>query len=201
MRTLFLATRNKHKIGELAATLGADFEVKSVFDAGVDLPEIEETGDTFLANAALKAEGISQYVSGWVLADDSGIEIDALGGRPGVLSARYAGPACDDEANNGFLLHELAEAGATESTQRTARYRCVLVVAEGGRTLASFDGACEGTILPVRQGTGGFGYDPLFVPAGHTESFGVLPAETKAAISHRAKAMASFAAWAAIHAQ
>lgn len=196
MRTLFLATRNKHKIGELAATLGADFEVKSVFDAGKELPEIEETGDTFAANAALKAEGISEHIPGWVLADDSGIEIDALDGRPGVLSARYAGPACDDEANNDLLLVELDERGATLPEQRTARYRCVLVVAEGGRTLATFDGTCEGTILAERQGTGGFGYDPLFVPQGYTDSYGVLPPETKAATSHRAKAMEAFATWA-----
>lgn len=192
---LTLATRNRHKVMELAQQLAAGWDVKSVMDYE-GLPEIEENGDTFQANAALKALGISRHVPGFVLADDSGLEVDILGGDPGVYSARYAGLPSNDAKNNQKLLVELEKAVAKTPQQRRARFRCVLVLAEAGQVVASFDGACEGAIDFALRGTNGFGYDPLFVPEGYTESFGELSNEIKAQISHRARAVEKFLSWA-----
>jgi XTP/dITP diphosphohydrolase len=195
-RILTLATRNRHKVTELAEQMPPSWKVQSVANIA-GLPEIEETGATFLANATLKAEGISRHVPGLVLADDSGLEVDALSGAPGVYSARYAGQPTSDAKNNEKLLKELDEKGATQPEQRKARFRCVLVVAEQGKTIASFDGTVEGHVAAELSGSHGFGYDPLFIPDGYTESFGSLSSEIKAHISHRAKAMAQFLSWVA----
>jgi len=156
------------------------------------LPEIEETGVTFEENSKLKAEGISRHVSGIVLADDSGLEVDALGKEPGVYSARYAGPDCTDEANTALVLSKMK---GFPHEVRSARFRCVLAVAENGETLAVFDGAVEGTLAHEVRGEGGFGYDPIFMPLGHDQTFGELSAKVKHTMSHRSRALAQFKEW------
>jgi XTP/dITP diphosphohydrolase len=156
------------------------------------LPEIEETGFTFEENSKLKAEGISRHVSGIVLADDSGLEVDALGGEPGVYSARYAGPGCTDEDNTDLVLSKMK--GFPEEV-RSARFRCVLAVAENGMTLAVFHGTIEGRLVHEIRGGAGFGYDPIFMPEGHDKTFGELPAEIKHSMSHRGRALEQFREW------
>lgn len=155
-------------------------------------PEIEETGATFAANAALKAVGISRVVSGLVLADDSGLEVDALGGAPGVHSARYAGVHGDDAANNAQLGRALA--GRAEE-ERRGRFRCVMVLAREGEVLAEFEGAVEGHLIEAPRGEAGFGYDPLFVPEGFAQTFAELGAEVKNRLSHRARALEGLVHW------
>jgi XTP/dITP diphosphohydrolase len=194
-KTLCIATRNRHKVEEMAPALAPVWEMKCSADYPEISEEIEETGDTFLANATIKAVATSRSIPDYVLADDSGLEVDALAGAPGVFSARYGGIPSSTEKNNAKLLEELARAGATTPEQRKARYRCVLVLAKKGQALASFDGACEGTIMPEPKGTNGFGYDPLFVPAGYVKTFGQLTGKTKANLSHRALALKKFTAW------
>jgi XTP/dITP diphosphohydrolase len=194
MKTLCLATRNRHKAKELIAKLGEGWTVTILADHP-DLPEVDETADTFLGNATLKAVEISRHVPGWVLADDSGLAVDALQGAPGVWSARYAGLPSNDANNNRKVMADLARQGALTREQRTARYHCVLVVAEKGTALASFTGSCEGYLLAEPRGENGFGYDPYFVPEGFTQSFGELPDEVKGRISHRVKATDQFVQW------
>jgi XTP/dITP diphosphohydrolase len=193
-KILCIATRNVHKVQEMAPFLTPLWEVKSSDDYP-NLEEIDETGDSFLANAMLKAVATSQMIPDYVLADDSGLECDALDGAPGVFSARYGGVPSSAETNNAKLLQELARVNATTPQQRAARYRCVLVVAREGQALASFEGTCEGTIALAYKGTNGFGYDPLFIPQGYARSFGQLTAKTKASLSHRAQALKKFVAW------
>ena len=155
------------------------------------LPSPEETGDTFEANARIKAEAASLALPGHlVLADDSGLEVDALGGAPGVRSARYAGPSATDTDNRVCLKNNLASVLPDKAGGWTARFRCCMVLARAGKSEAVFDGAVEGKIIAEEQGAGGFGYDALFVPDGFADSFGVLPAETKNQLSHRARALA-----------
>ena len=161
------------------------------------LPEIEETGVTFEENSKLKAEGISLHVPGIVLADDSGLEVDAIGKEPGVYSARYAassfsGIGSIDVANTALVLKKMVD---VPYEQRTARFRCVLAVAERGKTLAVFDGTVEGILATEVKGSGGFGYDPIFMPIGYTETFGELSAEIKHTMSHRSRALAQFKIW------
>jgi XTP/dITP diphosphohydrolase len=187
-KTLVVATRNPHKAAEIAAAITGPWIIKTLADYPA-LPEIPETGSTFLVNATIKAVGISQLLNELILADDSGIEVDALGGAPGVYSARYAGEGSTDVANNEKLLRELEKAGALSPMGRRARYRCVLVLAQNGKAIADFTGGCSGTLLNEARGANGFGYDPLFVPDGHTQSFGELDSSVKAAISHRARAL------------
>lgn len=188
---LLIATRNAHKTEEIAAMLGGRFEVADL-TSFPEAPDVEETGETFLANSTLKAVGISEVFEGLVLADDSGLEVDALDGAPGVHSARYAGTHGDDAGNNAKLLNELA---GVDGSARTARFRCVMVLARQGKALADFSGAVEGTMLSDLEGAGGFGYDPLFVPEGHTQSFATLPPEVKNGMSHRARALKQVIAW------
>ena len=182
-----LATANPHKVGELAAILAATGAAIALepLPAGVILPE--ETGNTFLANARLKARAALAATGRAALADDSGLEVDAIGGEPGVLSARYAGVtgAGADAANNAKLLAELA---GIHGPNRRARFRCVLVLAvpEGPEVVAQ--GAIEGFILRAAQGEGGFGYDPLFQPEGDTRSLAEYAAEEKNQVSHRGQA-------------
>jgi len=191
MKNLLVATGNAHKTEEIRAILGDGYEVTDL-KSHPSLPAVEETGVTFLENATLKAVEISQKVPGLVLSDDSGLEVDALGGAPGVYSSRYAGEDGNDELNNEKLLFELGGVGESE---RTARFRCVIVLAENGEVLAHFDGAVEGHMISERQGDGGFGYDPLFVPTGHQQSFAELGEEVKNTLSHRARAMEKASAW------
>ena len=193
-KTLCLATRNQHKVAEMAEVLAPFWTVKSSADYP-ELEEIDETGGTFLENATLKAQTTSGTVPDYVLADDSGLECDALDGAPGVFSARYGGIPSSTEKNNAKLLEELTRVGAETPQQRAGRYRCVLALAKGGEIIQTFDGACEGTIATSAKGTGGFGYDPLFIPQGYARTFGQLGAKTKANLSHRALALKAFVAW------
>ena len=189
MQKLLVATGNSHKTDEIRAILGEDYVVSDL-KAHPDLPEVEETGTTFLENATLKAVEVSKQVDGLILSDDSGLEVDALGGEPGVYSSRYAGEAGNDAANNKKLLHELQG-----EDSRTARFRCVMVLAQDGEVLASFDGAVEGRMLGELHGEGGFGYDPLFVPDGYDQTFSQLSEGIKNQLSHRAVAMEKVVAW------
>lgn len=194
MQRLFIATRNRHKTRELSEMLGADFTLEDLTQYP-DFPEIEETGSTFEENAILKALAASRWLGAGVkvLADDSGLAVDALGGAPGVYSARYAGAKATDGENTALLLSHLAEYPTPE--QRSARFHCVIAIAEGGALCATFHGRCEGTILPTPRGEGGFGYDPVFLPVGLTEAFAELAPEAKNAISHRAKALEQALQW------
>ncbi len=192
MRNLLVATGNSHKTQEIQAILGNGYNVSDL-SAHPDLPTVEETGTTFLENATLKAVEISEQVPGLILSDDSGLEVDALNGEPGVYSSRYAGEDSNDAANNAKLLKELGT--HTEPDERSARFRCVIVLAEAGQVLAHFDGTVEGTIMHELQGDGGFGYDPLFVPQGFEKSFAELGEQVKNGLSHRANAMKKVTTW------
>lgn len=189
MNQLLVATGNRHKTEEIRAMLGSYYEVSDL-SSHPNLPIVKETGTTFLANATLKAVEISEQVSGMILSDDSGLEVDALNGAPGVYSSRYAGDEGNDAANNTLLLQEL-----TDSQDRSAQFRCVMVLAEAGDVIAHFDGSVEGTIIRQRQGDGGFGYDPLFVPTGFDQTFAELGEQVKNGLSHRANAMKKVVAW------
>lgn len=180
---LILATRNAHKTAEIRAMIGNRFEVLDA-TAFPDFPEIEETGTTFLENARLKAEGISREVDGWVLSDDSGLEVDALAGAPGVWSSSYGGEEGNHAKNNARLLAEMAG-----QTARSARFRCTMVLAHGGKEQANFSGVVEGRLVEALHGTGGFGYDPLFIPEGHERTFAELGDEIKNTLSHRSRAL------------
>ena len=190
-RSILLATRNHHKTREIQTMLGDGVLVTDVTQLA-HLPEIEETGITFEENSRLKAEGISLHAEGIVLADDSGLEVDALGREPGVYSARYAGPGCTDEANTALVLKKMK---GFPHEVRSARFRCVLAVAERGRTLAVFDGTVEGILATEVRGEGGFGYDPIFMPMGYGQTFGELSPEIKHGMSHRSRALALFKDW------
>nr|WP_253264079.1 XTP/dITP diphosphatase [Geobacillus sp. DSP4a] len=161
-------------------------DVKSLLDFP-DVPDVEETGSTFAENARLKAEAISRRFGCPVIADDSGLVVDALGGRPGVYSARYAGEDKNDARNIAKLLHELE---GVPMEQRTARFHCALAVAIPGRPTAVVEAACEGYIAEAPRGEGGFGYDPVFYLPEKGKTMAELTPEEKNEISHRAKALA-----------
>jgi len=181
-REIVIASKNKGKIREIRQ-IYADLPVAIVEQA--DLPDVVEDGDSFSANARKKAVEIARHTGKWALADDSGLEVDALGGAPGIHSARWSGAG--DEANNDKLLAELRDVAPPA---RTARYRAVVVIADPqGRVVAEADGSCEGLIGFVRKGTGGFGYDPLFVVPQFGKTMAELPSETKHSISHRGEAL------------
>jgi XTP/dITP diphosphohydrolase len=186
MRQLLLATRNAHKTREFSEILGDEFVVRDL-SMGRDAPAIEETGATFAENAILKAVGISRWFAGLVVGDDSGLEVDALDGAPGVYSARYAGPRAKDIDNIARLLSELRKVSIERPY--SARFRCVLALARDGELLDTFAGAVEGAIVEPPRGTGGFGYDPVFQPAGLAQTFGEIVPEKKNRISHRANAI------------
>jgi len=187
---LLLATRNVNKTREFAQILGAEFQVSNLSNLE-KRSEIEETGRTFRENAILKALAVSldrQLTDRRVIvvADDSGLEIDSLGGAPGIFSARYAGENATDEANINKLLRELSEA-----RERSARFRCVIALARDGKLLGTFEGAVDGTIIDHPRGDCGFGYDPIFLPDGSDRTFGEMAPQLKNQISHRAKAIAA----------
>ena len=184
---LIVATRNAHKTREIQRILGPPFTVSDL-SAHPEIPNIRETGKSYEENAILKAVGASRHLPGLIVADDSGLEVDALGGAPGIFSARYAGENATDEQNIDKLLVELARTGAKE-TKRSARFRCVIALARQGELLETFEGFVEGTIVERARGLHGFGYDPVFVPHGFEETFAELPPEVKDTISHRAKAL------------
>jgi XTP/dITP diphosphohydrolase len=190
MVRLLLATRNAHKTREFAEILGKEFEVRDLSSVR-DAQPIKETGQTFQENAILKALAASQLRSasgGLVVADDSGLEVDALNGAPGIYSARYAGENASDEANVEKLLRELSRHNVPAS-KCTARFRCLIALARAGKLLGTFEGLIEGVIVDLARGRNGFGYDPIFVPEGFDRTFAELPGEIKNKISHRAKAI------------
>jgi XTP/dITP diphosphohydrolase len=176
--SFLVATRNKHKTEEISQMLQSLYKVSDL--NGKDFPEIEETGTTFLQNATLKAVGISEVTEGVILSDDSGLEVDVLGGEPGVYSSSFGGEEGNHAKNNARLMSELAKLEAC--SDRTARFRCVMVLAEKGEVLAHFEGQVKGRIIEEMRGTGGFGYDPLFIPDGFNETF--------AELGHRGRALA-----------
>lgn len=183
---IVVATKNPGKVREIGEALdAADVEWRTL-DAFPPVADPEETGTTFLANAELKARAYVAHTGQPTLAEDSGLEVDALDGAPGVYSARYAGDACDDAANNATLLAHMA---TVPEGKRGAQYRSTFVLAFPDGRLTSATGTVRGTIAREGTGTHGFGYDPLFIPEGHTASFGVLDPSVKRAISHRAQAL------------
>jgi XTP/dITP diphosphohydrolase len=195
MPELVFATSNAHKTQEIAAMLGDAWCVHSLRSyPGVTLPE--ETGTTFEANAIIKAAGASAALPGLlILADDSGLEVDVLKGEPGVYSARYAGVDATDADNRRKLKDTLRNLMAPSEAGFSGRFRCCLALVRDGRVLMTTHGAVEGTLRLQEQGEGGFGYDALFQPAGYEDTFGVLPAEVKNSLSHRARAMAEMKKW------
>jgi XTP/dITP diphosphohydrolase len=190
MPRLLIATKNAHKTAEIRAILGDAWEVSDL-TAHPEVPAPDETGATFEENARIKAEAASRIFPGIVLSDDSGLEVDALGGEPGVHSALYAGTHGDDAANRARLKRELLACGKPQPWR--ARFRCTMAIAQTGRTLAVCDGRVEGRVISDEHGSGGFGYDSMFIPDGHTETFGVLPPDVKNGLSHRARALAKAA--------
>jgi XTP/dITP diphosphohydrolase len=187
-RRVVLATGNAGKLREFAALL-APLAIEVIPQTALGITPVEETGDTFEANALLKARHAALAAGLPALADDSGIEVDALGGRPGVWSARYAGPAATDAENNALLLREL---DGVPSGRRLARYRCVIAYVGGPNDAAPLyaRGSWHGTIATTPAGEGGFGYDPLFVPEGLAVTAAQLSAAEKNTRSHRAIALA-----------
>lgn len=206
MMTILIATRNRHKVGEIRAILGARFEFLTLNEYP-GAPQAVEDADTFAGNATKKAVELARWAAGpgaaqkrerpkYVLADDSGLEVDALNGAPGVYSARFAAldreANASDEDNNAKLLRLLRD---VPEAKRGGRFRCVIALAtvpEGAEVsprVALFEGACEGRIQFEASGGGGFGYDPLFVPEGHEQSFAQLGEGVKNRLSHRAKAL------------
>ena len=188
---LFVATRNAHKTAEFAQILGPEFVVRDLRTIPEAVP-VEETGSTFEENAIIKALAAAAIVPGVVVADDSGLEVDALHGAPGVYSARYAGSRAPDVENVIKLLRDLA---AVESTKRTARFCCALAVARRGEVLATFIATSEGHISHALGGGSGFGYDPVFVPQGYSRTFAELGPDVKNRLSHRARAIAQLRAY------
>ncbi len=188
-RRLLIATGSRHKFGELVTLLDLpDTQLLSLGDVGL-ADSADETGMTFADNATIKARHYAELSGLPTLADDSGIEVDALGGRPGVWTRRYAGPDANDEQNNAKLLSELA--AIADPAARTARYRCVLVLVEAGRVAETTVGTFEGRIAFSPRGTGGFGYDPIFEPLSEPvggRTVGQMSAAEKNSMSHRAKA-------------
>ena len=184
---LLLATRNAHKTREIQQILGPSFAVSDL-SGHPQIADTRETGKSYEENAMLKAVGASRHLQGLIVADDSGLEVDAIGGAPGIFSARYAGENATDKENVEKLLGELVRTGV-EETKRSARFRCVIALARRGELVGTFEGIVEGAIVERPRGLRGFGYDPIFVPSGFEKTFGELPPEVKNTISHRAKAI------------
>lgn len=195
MKIIF-ATGNRHKLREAQEILGSDFELVCPRDLGCT-EDIPENGNTFESNAEEKARYLWNRFSLPCFADDSGLEVDALHGAPGVFSARYAGPQKNDADNLNKLLDDLRDIPATDSENRllrTARFRCAIALILDGECHL-FQGACEGEITLSASGDGGFGYDPIFRPQGYTRNFSELTAEEKNRISHRGLAMRKMTDW------
>lgn len=186
LKEIIIATKNKGKAKEFEQLFSSKgYQVLTLLDFS-DLDDVEETGTTFVENAVLKAETISRELGKMVIADDSGLVVDALDGKPGIFSARYAGEEKSDEANINKVLLELAD---VPDSKRTARFYCALAVAIPGRETETVFGTCEGTILRERRGTNGFGYDPIFFVSEKKRAMAELSAEEKNQISHRANAL------------
>ena len=187
MKKIVFATNNKHKLEEIREILGENFEIVSLKDIGCDV-DIPETGNTLEDNALQKAEYVKQHYGFDCFADDTGLEVDALNGAPGIHSARYAeGTDHDSNANMDKLLKELGN-----NNNRKARFRTVIALLLNGETHL-FEGIVNGKIIYEKHGTEGFGYDPIFVPDGYEQSFAELGMEIKNQISHRARAVKKLA--------
>lgn len=187
MFDLVLGTNNAKKLIELRLLLPEErIKLASLAEIPGSI-DVDETGDTFRANAALKATEQAKHLRRWVLAEDSGLTVDALGGRPGVLSARFAGKHGDDEANNDLLLKELA---GVPKEKRGAQFNCFLCLSDpDGKVVLEEHGLCCGRIAESRSGQAGFGYDPLFIVREYHRTFGELNLAVKRAISHRSRAL------------
>jgi XTP/dITP diphosphohydrolase len=186
MKEIIIATKNKGKARDFEGMFQPlGYEVKTLLDFD-DLEDVEETGETFEENAILKAETIAKRLGRTVIADDSGLIVDALNGEPGVYSARYAGEQKDDEANIDKVLKGLE---GVSDPERTARFYCALAIAFPDRVTITVSGTCEGSVLHERRGTYGFGYDPIFLVKDLEKSMAELTPEEKNQISHRAAAL------------
>jgi len=180
---LVLATQNPNKVKEIQAVLPSTWSVTTALEAGIT-EELPETGDTLDANAREKAAFLQEYTGGFALSDDSGLEVDALDGAPGVYSARYGGPEKDDALNRAALLRAM-----DGQTQRSARFRTVMAWATP-TGMTTYEGVVEGTLLTAERGNGGFGYDALFVPIdGDGRTFAEMSVDEKKAMSHRSRAL------------
>lgn len=183
---LVLATQNRDKIREITKVLeGLPIEIKTLDDFE-NFPDIEETGETLEENAILKARGIAKFTGVASMADDTGLEVDFLGGRPGVYSSRYAGPGCSYDDNCNKLLEEMA---GTPDDKRSARFRTVIAVAWDKHEIDTVDGVAEGVITRERAGSDGFGYDPIFLFPSAKKTFAEMTLDEKNAVSHRGKAL------------
>ncbi|MEL6654629.1 MAG: RdgB/HAM1 family non-canonical purine NTP pyrophosphatase [Bacteroidota bacterium] len=182
---ILFGTNNPNKLREIREMLSASYEVLSLADVGIQM-DVEETEPTLAGNAILKAEAFAKAAGLPCFSDDSGLEVDALDGAPGVISARYAGLNCSSDDNIDKLLRELGDAH-----DRQARFRCVIAFHEAGHN-ECFEGKVEGNILFERQGNGGFGYDPIFQPTGYEISFAEFDSDEKNTISHRGIAVRKF---------
>lgn len=186
-RLLVLGTHNAKKGAELAEMLAGHRVRVATLEAYPNAIEVVEDGNSFAENAQLKAVQQAQHLGEWVLADDSGIEVDALDGAPGIYSARFAGPDCKDEANNRLLLEKLVE---VPPARRGARYVCHVTLADpSGTVRAEAVDYCRGWIIESARGVGGFGYDPLFEIREYHRTFGEMGPAVKRALSHRSRAM------------
>lgn len=185
-RELVVASRNRHKLREIERLLaGVNARVLSLADYA-EIPDIAETGETFADNARAKATAVAQATGKWALADDSGLEVDALGGRPGTRSRRFAGKDATDGERIAKVLGLMKE---VSDDRRTARFRCAVAIAEPSGAVHEVSGTCEGTIARAPRGSGGFGYDPIFLPVGQSRTMAELSLDEKNAISHRGKAL------------
>lgn len=186
MKDIIIATKNKGKAKDFESIFGPlGYQVKTLDDVASYM-DVEETGSTFEENAILKAEALAAELQAYVIADDSGLEVDALDGEPGIYSARYAGEAKDDEANMDKLLQILH---GIDSEKRSARFVCAIAVAAPGKETKTFRGTCEGQIARERKGSFGFGYDPIFWLPEKQQMMAELTPEQKAEISHRGQAI------------
>lgn len=188
MKTIVFATNNRHKLEEVQQMLGGEFEIKTLADIGCDV-DIPETSDTLEGNALQKAKYVKEHFGLDCFADDTGLECHALDGAPGVRSARYAGENHDSEANMSKLLENLSK-----KNDRSAQFRTVIALLYQGEEHL-FEGVVRGAITEGRQGTRGFGYDPIFVPEGYDTTFAEMSAQEKNNISHRGKAVAKLVAY------
>ena len=191
--TLVFATANENKVSEVRRLLEGQFEVKSLVDIGC-FEDIPETALTLEGNAKQKADYVKEKYGFDCFADDTGLEVDALDGAPGVFTARFGGPKKDAMQNMNHLLNELRSAGAEESMDRKAQFKTAIHLIVDGAEIA-LEGICKGEIAKKRSGTEGFGYDPIFIPEGESRTFSEMNADEKNAISHRGRAIRKMTEW------
>ena len=191
MNEIIVATGNRHKVREIGEILvGTPYILTSLADQFDPIPDIAETGTTFEANARIKADWVFEKKQRWAMADDSGLEVDALDGAPGVYSARYAGSGATTSDNNKKLVAELR---ALDKCESSARFRCVIALRMSTTELFIAEGVCEGKVILEPRGHEGFGYDPHFIPTGHSHTFAELSSPIKHSLSHRGMALAKIA--------